>query len=238
MAKSEVRFEGFPKGTLAFLKGLQKNNTKEWFDAHRKDYEEQVDGPSKAFVVAMGERLAEIAPKIQAVPKVNGSLFRINRDTRFSADKSPYKTSIGVFFWEGSRPKMECPGFYLHLEPRAMMLGAGIYMFTKDALEVYRKAVVDPKLGPALRKAVDAVGPETVGQAGCGMPLDRYKKVPKGYDPAHPNADLLLLKGLHAGCEEPVPAALHTAELVDYALDRWRRLAPIHKWLVKALGVG
>jgi uncharacterized protein (TIGR02453 family) len=235
MAKAELRFEGFPKAATRFLADLEKNNTKEWFEAHRKVYDEAIAEPSKAFVVAMGERLEKLAPQIHYEPRVNGSIFRINRDTRFSADKSPYKSSVGIFFWEGARPKMECSGFYFHLEPKALMIGVGLYMFPKELVDTYRAAVVDAKLGPALRKAVDSIGADLVGKAGCGMPIEQYARVPKGWPADHPNADYLKLKGLHAGCEEKIPAALHSAELVDFAFERWSRLAPLHRWLVKAL---
>lgn len=231
----EREFEGFPKAGLTFLRSLAKNNDRGWFEAHKKEHEETILAPSKAFVTVMGERLREISRGIRAEPKVNGSLFRLNRDTRFSADKAPYKTNVGIFFWEGRRKRMECPGFYLHLEASSLMLGVGMYMFPKELIGVYRDAAVDRKLGPALREAIDAVGAERFGQAGCGMPIERYKKVPPGYDASHPNAELLKLKGLHAGVEEKIPAVLHTPAFVDYAFERWSRLAPIHHWLVKAL---
>ena len=122
MAKNTA-FTGFSKDTIKFFDGLRKNNNKDWFEQHRDMYENSVLEPSKAFVVAMGARLRAIAPRIIAVPKVNKSLFRINRDTRFSLNKSPYKTNLGIYFWEGVRPRMECSGFYFHLEPPKMILG-------------------------------------------------------------------------------------------------------------------
>jgi uncharacterized protein (TIGR02453 family) len=82
-----------------------------------------VKGPSGAFVVSMGAKLKAISPAIKAIPKVNQSLFRVNRDTRFSADKSPYKTNLGIWFWEGEKKRMECPGFYFHLDTENLMLG-------------------------------------------------------------------------------------------------------------------
>lgn len=230
-------FAGFSKKTLTFLAGLEKNNTKEWFEANKPVYEEHVLEPSRAFVVAMGQRLTEIAPEIQAVPKVNGSLFRINRDTRFSADKSPYKPNVGILFWEGAGPRMECSGYYFHLEPKKLMLGAGLYLFPKDLLEIYREAAVDQKLGPALRQAVDAVGRSNLAadQTGCGMPIERLKRVPPGYDASHPNAELLKYKGLHAGIEAKIPEAFFRPDLVEYCFERFAKLAPLHRWLVTML---
>ncbi|MEI6613544.1 MAG: DUF2461 domain-containing protein, partial [Chrysiogenales bacterium] len=115
-------FRGFSKKTVEFFKDLAANNNREWFAAQRNNYEENVLQPARAFVVAMGERLQRLTPGITANPRTDGSLFRIYRDTRFSPDKSPYKTHMGIFFWEGKRPRMECSGYYFHLEPPNLML--------------------------------------------------------------------------------------------------------------------
>ena len=228
-------FDGFPRETLSFLAGLGRNNDKEWFEAHRREYEAHLMAPARSFVVAMGERLASISSGLVADPRVNGSIFRMNRDTRFSKDKSPYKTNIGIFFWEGDGPRMECPGFYFHLEPDALMLGCGIYMFPKHLLEAYQRAVVDPKLGPALRRAIAKVPAEAMGKTGCGMTPDRYKKLPAGFDPSHPSAELLKNKGLTAGIEVGLPKELHSRKLLDYSFRHFEKMAPIHEWLVAML---
>jgi uncharacterized protein (TIGR02453 family) len=96
-------FAGFPPATLRFLGDLAENNTKAWFDEHRADYESNWVAPAKAFVSAAGEALTDLAPRIEAQPRVNGSIFRVNRDTRFSKDKSPYKDHLDFWFWEGER---------------------------------------------------------------------------------------------------------------------------------------
>lgn len=229
-------FQGFPKQGLEFLRGLEKNNNKQWFDENRKDYESGLLEPAKAFVVAMGERLRAISPGIVAEPKVNGSLFRINRDTRFSKDKSPYKTNIGIFFWEGGPKKMESTGFYFHLQPEVLMCGVGMPMFPKGLIETYREAVIDEKLGAKLRAVIEDLGPAYNGHPDRRMPIEAYKRVPRGYDPEHPNAELLKLKGLHAGLETPIPSELHSAKLVDHCFERFQHLAPLHFWLLEMMG--
>ena len=110
-------FSGFTKETVRFFNGLRRNNNREWFNRNRETYDKQVMEPAKAFVTAMGERLKAVVPKVIAVPLINKSIFRINRDTRFTLDPSPYKTHLGLYFWEGTKPKMESPGFYFHVEP-------------------------------------------------------------------------------------------------------------------------
>ena len=109
-----AEFNGFPRQYFTFFNQLQKNNSKEWFEKHREDYNEFVMHPAREFVAAMGNKLRKIAPEVKAIPKINQSLFKINRDVRFSKDKSPYKTYMGIWLWEGDRKRMECSGFYLH----------------------------------------------------------------------------------------------------------------------------
>lgn len=223
-------FSGFPKQCVSFFQELDQNNNKEWFDLHRQDYEDFVQTPAKEFVLALGERLRKIRPEIQADPRVNKSLFRINRDVRFSKDKSPYKTNMGLWFWEGMGKRMECPGFYFHFEPSRLMLGCGFYMFSKETLSVYRDAVVDPKLGPALAKAIDKLNKNGFSTGG-----EHYKKTPRGYDPQHKNARLLLHNGLHCANESKIPKEFFTPEIVNYCAERYKKMLPLHEWLLKMM---
>src|SRR5690242_9527174 len=105
-----MTFQGFPKGTVQFLSALRKNNDKAWFDAHRADYEDCYVEPAKAFVAAIAPRLEKLDPRIQAEPKVNGSILRINRDVRFAKDKSPYKDHLDLWFWSGEEKGWETSG--------------------------------------------------------------------------------------------------------------------------------
>lgn len=233
---TETRFDGFPKDALRFLAELKKNNKREWFEANRARYEASLLEPSRAFVTAMGKRLLGISPFIRAEPKVNRSLFRINRDTRFSKDKSPYKTHVGILFWEGARKRMACSSFYFHLEAQRLMVGVGIYMLPKELLEPYRQAVVDEKRGPALHRVIQKLGGLTFGRTGCGLPVDRYKRVPRGFDADHRFADYLKFKGLHAGVEDSIPKELHSPAILDYCMERFEQMAPLHHWIVETLG--
>ena len=225
-------FAGFTKETVRFFTGLRRNNNREWFEAHRDVYEAHVMEPAKLFVTAMGKRLKDIAPTVVAVPKVNKSIFRINRDTRFSLDPTPYKTNLGIFFWDSSRPRLESSGFYFHLEPPDMMVGGGMYMIPDHLLPRYREAVVDPKKGADIRKIVAAI------RAVPGYTVDgvHYKRVPAGFDPAHPNAELLKHKGLYAGIESKIPDEFYTPGLVDYCFERFARIHPLNRWLMKLFG--
>jgi uncharacterized protein (TIGR02453 family) len=225
---SPLTFAGFPKQTITFFRKLAQNNTKMWFDQNKEVYEQQVLAPSRDFILALGSRLKKIAPGVQADPRVNKSLFRLNRDIRFSPDKTPYKTHLGIWFWEGLRPRMECSGFYFHLEPQKFMLGVGLYAFPKELLEAYRQSVVHPKHGPALTKVITAIKKNK--EYYVGEP--HYKKIPQGYDPSHKNAEFLLYNGLYGGVELPVSEELFSEGLVDLCFDHYKKMLPLHHWLL------
>ena len=223
-------FRGFFPETLKFYEELRENNDKYWFENHRKDYDKFVIDPAKAFVSAMGERLRDLSPDIHAVPKVDGSIFRIYRDVRFSPDKSPFKTHLGILLWEGTRKKMECSGYYLQIEPSVFWFGGGMYQIPDDMLSFYRDNVVDGKYGSELAKAV-----REVTDKGFVIGGSHYKRTPRGYDPSHKNAVLLLYKGLWAGIEEKIPTQFFSSEFVEHCFKRFKDSAPLHRWLVGLL---
>jgi uncharacterized protein (TIGR02453 family) len=225
-------FSGFTKETVRFYAALRKNNNRAWFEENRATYEDHVMAPAKLFVTAMGERLRAIVPRIVAIPAVNKSIFRINRDTRFSLDPAPYKTNLGIYFWEGTRPKMESPGFYFQLEPPDIYMGGGMYMIPDNLLDRYRKALVDKTRGAEIGKIVAALR----GRPGFSIGGEHYKRVPAGFDPGHRNAELLKYKGLYAGFEAKVPAELYSARLVDYCFERFEPILPLHRWMMKLFG--
>jgi uncharacterized protein (TIGR02453 family) len=224
-------FSGFPPEGVQFLIQLRQNNNREWFRAHQQDYEQYLLEPARVFVVAMGDRLAPLAPGIHADPRTDQSIFRIHRDTRFSPDKSPYKTHLGIFFWEGPSPKMNSSGLYFHLEPPNIMVGVGNHHFPDEQLPRYREAVIDPERGPALETAIQAG--LSSGRYTLGGPY--YKRVPKGYDPAGPRSALLLYNSMWMGQESDIPEVLYTAGFVDYCLQVFRDLLPLQRWIMDVM---
>lgn len=221
-------FTGFPRECVAFYTQLARNNNKEWFQEHKSDFDRFVMEPARDFVTDMGSLLRQISPGIVADPRLDRSIFRHYRDTRFSKDKSPYKRHLGIFFWEGNRAKMDCPGYYFHLEPPNMMVAAGNHCFSKKVLEQYRESVVDPKQGPALRRAIEAV--ESKGDYGIGE--KQYKKTPRGYDPKHENAEFLLYGGLTAYTGSAIIEELHSRAILDYCFEKFKDMRPLHAWLL------
>jgi uncharacterized protein (TIGR02453 family) len=225
-----MAFEGFPRRALRFLREVGENNNREWFQAHRDDYETLLLEPARDFVVEMGEELRAIGADVHADPRVNGSIFRINRDTRFSKDKRPYKDHLDLWFWEGSGRSRDCPGYWFRLTSEQLILGAGKHHFG-DRLGAYRDAVSDRKRGEALRRAVDAVT-----STGNDVGGRHYKRVPTGYDVPSDREDLLLHDGLYAYADLAVPAQAHTEEFPRFCSERWRALKPVQDWLVRELG--
>ena len=222
-------FAGFSPETVRFLTELEQNNDKLWFEANRQRFEGQLMEPARDFVVALGARLREIAPEVQADPRTDRSIFRLHRDTRFSPDKSPYKSHLGLWFWEGPGHRMSNPGFYFHLEPPNLMVAAGLHVFPKPFMEAYRRAVVDPQLGSELEAAVRAI----VAHETYAFSAPQYKKTPRGFDPDHPRQRWLLHSGLSAGVEMEIPAWLYGSQIVDECMRRYAELLPLHRWLVR-----
>jgi uncharacterized protein (TIGR02453 family) len=220
-------FTGFPRQAVQFLLDLRHNNEREWFKAHKADFDAYVTAPVKAFAAALAPRLEEALGGAGIEGAVQHAIFRIYRDTRFSKDKTPYKTNLGMWFWQGERPRMENSGFYFHLEPPMLMLAAGVHTFPKPLLEAYRDAVVDPQLGASLVAAIQAI--ESTGEYDIGQ--KGYKRVPRGFDKDHPRADLLLYKGMTVAREDLIPEALYSAGLIDYCLEEYSQMFPLHRWL-------
>ena len=220
-----MSFPGFPKETVRYLAGIRDHNKKEWFDAHRDDYEGAFLAPAVAFAEALAPRLRKIEPEVQVEPRVNGSLMRINRDIRFSKDKSPYKDHLDLWFWTGDRKGWDSSGFFFRLTPKTLLLGAGMHRFEPPALARYRAAVLDDRKGAALAAIV-----AKLRKAGYDVGTESYKKVPAGVAPDHPRAALLRHGGLHAGWEGKHPAALSTGGFVDFVAKHFAAVAPLHRW--------
>ena len=229
---STTAFAGFPREGLEFLAGLAADNTREYFDGHRDTYQSALLQPAKDFVVALGEELrARVSPGIRVEPRINGSILRINRDTRFSSDKRPYKEHLDFWFWEGEGPSRERPGLFVRLRPATVVLGAGMHRFEPPALAAYRAAVADESTGRALEDALlDATGLRGVTVGGL-----TYKRVPRGVESDHPRADLLRHGALYVSGEWKLPRTVSGPAFVGWAAERLERLAPVERWLTATL---
>ncbi len=229
--RAPVSFAGYPQQALDFLVGLAANNNREWFNARKMIFQEQVQKPSQQFVAELGTRLKTILPGIayDATLSGSGSVMRIYRDIRFSKDKTPYNTKLRFQFWQGPSKKASYSGFYVRIEPAGAEVFAGQHEFDRPTLAAYRDAVVDEQLGAALQGVIDAV--RNAGD--CGIGGSHYRRVPHGYKKDHPRAKLLLYNGLYAYSQRIDPAYLTSPELVDVCFEHCKNMAPIHQWLVR-----
>ena len=217
----------FRPSLFQFLRDLAGHNNSPWFQANKQRFEDEVRTPMQGFILGFGDRLAGISPHYEANPaRSGGSMFRINRDIRFSADKSPYKTHVGTQFRHRACPRdVHSPGFYLHLEPGASFAGAGSWHPDPGTLQRVREHMVaHPKAWTALR----AKGLEVQGDAAA--------RVPRGFDPNHPLAEALKLKDYYTMI--PLTEAQVCApDFLEEFAALCRRQAPLVKFLSEALGL-
>lgn len=219
----------FPSITLKYLSALSRNNNREWFEKNRERFTFEFLEPATQFVVDMGEKLSSINPDLQYVPRIDKSIFRLHRDVRFSKNKSPYKSNLGILLWEGKRKKMECSGYYFHIEPGSFFLGAGLYMFAKDQLKNYRDIVSDPVKGKELNDIIKSV----LKYKRISLGGRTFKRTPKGYDPEYKYADLLLHSGLYVSYESNDLSEIRNVDLVKFCFKLYKLMSPLHNWLVK-----
>lgn len=230
-------FTGFPRGALTFLRGLARNNRKEWFEAHRDDYERSLRAPMRALVEEVDVRLARFAPEIIGSPRK--SMFRIHRDVRFSKDKSPYKTHAACWFFHrdaghgvGSDAAHGGAGFYFHLAPTGTFCGGGIWMPPRPALQQLRERIAEDPDGfielvtaPAFRRRFGALDDEAM-----------LVRMPRGFAPEHPAATWLRHQSFTAGCEVPAEAVT-SPKLPDLLAKHFEAMTPFVRWLNGALGL-
>lgn len=223
-----ARFTGFADSDRRFFRALARNQTREWFQAHKREYEDGWSHPMQALLAEVRERIDGAYPQQPlAAPKV----FRIYRDVRFAKDKSPYKTHVGGYLGlEGGDAGPSAPSpLYLHLGDTEVFACAGHYMMTPPQLARFRAAVADDASGAALAKLLKGLG-----RAGYGTGAhETLAKVPRGIDPAHPRADLLRQKGLIVSFPELPPSLLVERGLVAWLAKHAKRVAPVVEWLAQ-----
>jgi uncharacterized protein (TIGR02453 family) len=216
----------FTPALFAFLRDLKAHNTRDWFQANRDRYVAAVETPMLRFITDLGPRMTAISPALVVDPKrTGGSMFRIHRDTRFAADKSPYKTHVAAMFAHRERRKApSVPGFYLHLEPGDCMGGGGIYHPDSPSLTRIRLAI-----------AGNARGWAAVRKTGIEVEGDSLSRAPAGFDPAHPFIDDLRRKDLYA-LTTYAQREVCGSDFLDRYIDTCRQVAPLVAFLTRALG--
>ena len=209
-----------------FLKGLAKNNNREWFQKNKPGYEKFVLTPSLRFIKDAGKELRSVSRYLVADPRpFGGSLFRIYRDMRFSKDKSPYKTNVAMEFWHRRGGKKSYMGLYLHLAPRESFVGAGTWHPDPSTLNRVRKAIVSR---PNAWRRVKGSGLKIDGES--------LKRPPAGFDPNHTFIEDLKLKDITAGVRFSNAQVTGPRFMEDF-VQASKKLDPLNKFLAEALGL-
>lgn len=224
----------FTSAAFRFFKGIKAHNNKPWFDAHREEYESEVRTPMRELVIEMDGRLRRFAPEMGGDPK--RSMFRINRDIRFSRDKSPYKTNAACWFFHrkasgkvGSDGEGGSAGFYFHLEPGKAFVGAGLWMPPRPHLNKIRDAIADdPRAFDKVARGLKRFG---------GLDDEHMlKRMPRGYDENHPGAKWLRYQSFVSG-RAVKDSAVVSGKLPATLEQEFKALLPLVRWINKTIGL-
>lgn len=222
----------FSPALFAYLSELAVHNDRDWFQANKARYEADLKAPCIGFIQALVPVLAGLAPALAPDPRpVGGSLFRIYRDTRFSKDKTPYKTHAGIHIrHRDSREDVHGPGLYLHLEPGKSMIGVGIWQPAPPTLLAVRRSIVADPAGwadvvqaPALTARFEFEGESLV-------------RVPAGFAADHPMRDWLRRKS-HVVMAPYTDAEVTAPDFLDRFLADFQRVSPYMRVLTSAVGL-
>lgn len=215
------------KETLDFLRELELSNNREWFTAHKKDFEKAKENIA-AFVGYLIGEISKFDPAIGGL-QPDACVFRIYRDVRFSKDKSPYKTNLGAYLSPGGRKSMG-PGYYFHLQPGKSFIAGGKHMPDSPELLKIRTAIAEDTDG-FLKILNKKSCRDTFGE----MRGDRLKTAPKGFDPAHKAIEMLKLKEFMAYTEFPDDAFVTSPEFPKHLVKTCREMYPLVTFLRSAL---
>jgi uncharacterized protein (TIGR02453 family) len=216
-------FTGFTAETLGFLRDLKANNERDWFQANKKAYEAAVKKPSQAFADIMAGELEGLTD-VPHKPK----LFRINRDIRFSRDKTPYNTHIHIL-WSPADGGQGAPAWMFGLSTEYCTIGCGVFEFPREKLETYRKTIAG-SAGDDLGKMIDGLK-----ESGYRMSDPALKRVPAGFPDDHPYVELALHKGIAIWRDLEAPEAATRPEIAARCMAHFTELMPLWRFL-KELG--
>ncbi|MGL6234527.1 MAG: DUF2461 domain-containing protein [Segniliparus sp.] len=205
-------FAGLPADSVEFYRELEDNNTKPWWEANKKRYQESVREPFLALAEELDAEFGE------------ASVFRPHRDVRFSHDKSPYKTQQGLFV-----PVAAGAGWYLRIDATGLMTGAGCHAPSAEQLGRIREAIADGGTGPKLEKIL-----AKAAKAGFEVEGEQLKTKPRGYADDHPRLALLRHKSLFACRDHGSPAWLAKPEALAMVRSDWEALRPLVDWFAAA----
>ncbi len=216
----------FTKEMTSFYENLKRNNNKEWFSENRQIYDNIIIPAAKEYIIDMGQMLKKLDKNISYSPKIDGSIFRIHKDTRINKGRPPFKTHLGIIFWYGEK-RLESPCFYLHIEPPFYYTGAGIPRFTPSILHNYRLLVNHKKYTDALITIKNTAEKNYYNING-----DTLKNIPKNIQPLNDTAAFFLkYKSIYISDEMPVNKDFYSADLLSYTYSIFLNLFPFFSFL-------
>lgn len=223
----QARFPGFPPEARRFFRQLRRNNNRDWFLAHKDVFEQKVKLPMVGLVRALAGEVRKFAPEIETEP--SKAIYRIYRDTRFSRDKSPYKTQIAASFNQRGLARHASAGLYFHISAEEVLIAGGMYMPGSAELRAVRSRTA--KRPEELRKIV---GGQKFRKLFGGLEGEQLKRVPAGYPADHPAADLLRYKQYLAWATHPASLA-EGPGLLPAVIEHFRAMMPLVRYLNASL---
>lgn len=220
-------FTGFPEEMVRFFRSLKRNNRREWFQPRKHLFDQHVKEPMLELIGAINGELAKFAPQHVTEPKT--AIFRIYRDTRFSADKTPYKTHIAASFARRGNQRLGAGGFYFSVSPENVEIAAGIWHPERDVTLLVRNHIAD---NHAELKRI--LGDKKKSKLAGSLQGDSLTRSPKGFDPAHPAAEFIKMKDWILDVK--LDAGLATSpKLQGEIVTRFRAMAPLLEYLNRPL---
>ncbi len=221
-------FSGFPSKGVDFLRGLARNNNRDWFQARKDTFETTLKEPMIALVDAVNSHLVRFAPKYITDPKK--AIYRIYRDTRFSKDKTPYKTHLAASFWRAGMEKHISAGFYFSVSPKQIEVAGGIYMPGPDQLRVLRGFLTANH-----QQFRDILNHSKLKKLMGELLSEPLTRMPKGFAQDHPAADLIRLKHWVLYDIRMDPSLITTPKLLKEVVSRFELMTPMLEFLNQPL---
>ncbi|MBI5281292.1 MAG: DUF2461 domain-containing protein [Candidatus Solibacter usitatus] len=220
-------FEGFSKEALKFLRDLEKHNNRDWFEEHKPVYISSVKEPMEALTAAVGAAMTAYAPEFVTEPRK--AIYRIYRDTRFSKDKTPYKTHAGASFWRSDLGKHTSAGFYFEVSHKHVGVAGGVYMPDPDNLRLLRVHIMENH-----QRWTRLLSNKKL-RAGAGeIQGERLSRPPKGFPCEHPAMESIRLKQMYFWQELPATLAL-TPVILKELTARFRLMTPVLQFMNEPL---
>jgi uncharacterized protein (TIGR02453 family) len=220
-------FRGFPPETLKFLRQLKRNNNRPWFQEHKELYETKVRQPMIDLVVALGNPMQAFAPEMSVDPKK--AIYRIYRDTRFSSDKTPYKTQISAFFVPRGMSKSTAAGLYLQVDPTEVLIAGGVYMPASAELRTIRAYIAEHQ-----QELSSILNRREFKKLFGGLQGETLSRAPLGYCPDHPAIDYLKHKHYIVWRTEPASLA-ESPKFFPSILISFAAMMPLVRFLNSAI---